>query len=285
MNLSVKNTNLNYRLFKDKLFYYLIIAISVITIVPVLLILSKLFIKGYRQINLSFFTEVAPNTLEAMTAVANNEIISGGILNGITGSIFMVLIASIIAVPIGILTGIYLSENQDKIYTNLIRTLTDILQGVPSIVLGIIGYIWIVKAVTNGFSALAGGVSLSIMMLPLIIRSTEETLKMIPESIKEAGLALGVPYHKVIFKLLLPTGLSGLLTGVLLSVSRILGETAPLLLTALGSYAINWNIETTNLAFSPNLIAITSSITSQLLLSIYVFIFGNRKDKEKRPIK
>jgi phosphate transport system permease protein len=99
-----------------------------------------------------------------------------------------------------------------------------------------------VKHVTNGYSALAGSVSLSIMMLPMIVRSTEETLKMIPQSIKEAALALGVPYFKVIIRVLIPTSFSGLLTGILLGISRVLGETAPLMLTALGSTMINLDI-------------------------------------------
>jgi len=282
LGLQIKNTSsIKYRQLTDKIFFYLIILISAITIVPVALILLELIIKGHKQINFSFFTEIAPNTLEAMIAVSNNEIIPGGIINGITGSFLMVLLASLMAIPVGILTGVYLSENQGKRYTNLIRTLTDILQGVPSIVLGIIGYIWIVKAVTNGFSALAGSVALAIMMLPLIIRSTEETLKMIPVSIKEAGVALGVPYHKVIFKLLLPTGLSGLLTGILLSISRILGETAPLLLTALGSTFINWNVAKPTSAIplliwefynDPNLIDLIWS--SSLLLMGFVLLIN-----------
>jgi phosphate transport system permease protein len=113
---------------------------------------------------------------------------------------------------------------------------------VPSIILGVIAYLWVVKHVTNGFSALAGSTALAIMMLPLIVRSTEETLKMIPSTLKEAAFALGVPYHRVILKVLLPAGMSGLFTGILLSISRILGETAPLLITALGSSMINLNI-------------------------------------------
>ena len=118
----------------------------------------------------------------------------------------------------------------------------DILQGVPSIVLGLIAYFWVVKNITHGFSALAGSTALAIMMLPLIIRSTEETLKMIPDSIREAGYALGVPYHKIILRVLIPSGFSGLATGILLAISRIIGETAPLMLTALGSMEVNLNM-------------------------------------------
>jgi phosphate transport system permease protein len=116
------------------------------------------------------------------------------------------------------------------------------LQGVPSIVLGLIAYIWVVKGITNGYSALAGSVALAIMMLPLIIRSTEETMKMIPLSIKEAAASLGVPYYKIILKVMIPSGFSGLMTGILLSISRVMGETAPLLLTTLGSTSITFNL-------------------------------------------
>lgn len=227
------------RLLKDKIVLGGVIVLSLITISPIVLIISKLIIEGYRQISLDFLIENTPDTFEAMTAVANGELIPGGIANGIVGTLLMVILASVLAIPIGVLTGIYLYENQGKFMANLTRNISDILQGVPSIVLGLISYLWVVKHITNGFSALAGSVSLAIMMLPMIVRSTEETLKMIPETLKEAALALGVPYHKVIFRVLVPTGFSGLLTGILLGISRILGETAPLMLTALGSSIIN----------------------------------------------
>jgi len=227
---------------KNIIFFWIISILTMITASPIILIIAKLIAKGYKQINLSFFTERAPDTFEAMTAVTNNEIIPGGIVNGITGTLLMVGLASVIAIPIGILIGIYLYEHPLKRYAGIVRNLTDILQGVPSIVLGLIAYFWIVKAITHGYSALAGSVALFIMMLPLIIRSTEETFKMIPETYKEAAIALGVPYHKVIIKVMIPSSIGGLMTGILLSISRIIGETAPLMLTALGSQMINFDI-------------------------------------------
>jgi phosphate transport system permease protein len=234
--------NSAYRSFKNKAFLWGVVIVSVITISPIILIIGKLVWKGIKQINFSFFTEVTPSTFEAMTAIANDEIIPGGIVNGITGTLLIVLLASLIAIPVGILVGLFLYENQGKQYANLIRNLSDILQGVPSIVLGLIAYLWVVKNITQGYSALAGSVALAIMMLPLIVRSTEETMKMIPGTLKEAGLALGVPYYKVILKVLIPSGISGLSTGILLAISRILGETAPLMLTTLGNPMINWDI-------------------------------------------
>lgn len=231
-----------YRNLKNRMFKIIVIIMSIITISPIVLIIGKLIFKGIKQINLDFFTQVAPDTFEAMTAIRIGEKIPGGIVNGITGTLLIVILASIIAIPIGVISGIYLYENQGKKYANFIRNITDVLQGVPSIVLGIIGYLWVVLNITNGFSALAGSVALAIMMLPLIVRSTEETMKMVPENIKEAAVALGVPYHKIILRVMIPSSFSGLVTGVLLAISRVLGETAPLLLTTLGSPVINMNI-------------------------------------------
>ncbi len=232
----------DWREVKNKLFFGTVVVLAGITISPILLIVYQLLAKGLKQINFDFFLKIAPDTLQAMTSVRNGEIIPGGIANGITGTLFMVMVAAVIAIPVSIIIGIFLYENQGKKYANFIRSLTDILQGVPSVVLGLIAYIWIVQGVTKGFSALAGSVALAIMMLPLIIRSTEETMKMIPGTIKEAGAALGVPYHKIILKVMIPTGFSGLMTGILLSISRVLGETAPLMLTTLGSTTINFNL-------------------------------------------
>mgnify|MGYP000925476892 FL=1 len=223
-------------------FRYLVIAGSVITVIPIFLIVGNLAVKGYRQINLAFFTKPAPDTFQAMMAAASGEIIPGGIANGLTGSLLMVLLASFIAIPLGLMTGIFVYENGTRRYARFIRSLTEILQGVPSIILGIIAYLWVVKNITRGYSALAGSVSLAIMMLPLIIRSTEETMRMIPIAIREAAFAPGTPYYKMIYKILIPVSFSGLATGVLLALSRILGETAPLMLTALGSPAVSFDV-------------------------------------------
>jgi len=272
---------INTRILKNQIFAGVVFVFSFITISPIVLIIYKLISKGYKQINLAFFTEIAPDTYEAMIALGNNKIIPGGILNGITGTLLMVALASIIAIPIGLLIGIFLYENNKKKYANIVRDITDIIQGVPSIVLGLIAYFWVVKGITHGFSALAGSFALGVMMLPLIIRSTEETLKMIPETIKEAGLALGVPYHKIILRVLIPTGFSGLLTGILLAISRIIGETAPLMLTALGSMGVNYNIEKPTSAVplliwefynDPNMVDLIWS--SSLILMIFVLILN-----------
>ncbi|WP_372751578.1 phosphate ABC transporter permease PstA [Labilibaculum sp.] len=273
----ISNSSLNRRLLKDKLFTYTLIFLAFLSSVPLFLILFELIKKGYKQINLSFFYKVAPDTMEAMVAVQNNEIIPGGIANGIVGTLLIVGAASLIAIPLGIICGMYLAENSKGTFAGIVRFIVDMLQGVPSIVLGVIGYIWIVKPITGGFSALAGSVALAIMMLPSIVRSTEETLKMIPGSLKEAALSLGVPYHKTMLKVILPSGISGILTGVILGISRIAGETAPLMLTALGSAAISTNITQPSSAVpllvwefynDPNLVGMIWSASLFLLILI-----------------
>lgn len=233
--------SIKYRCLKDRIFFVAICFLSSLTAIPLVMIIWELVKKGYKQINLSFFTETAPSTLDAMLAKNSGDLIPGGITNGITGTLLMVALSALLAIPVGIMGGIYLSEKPKALFSHVIRFLADLLQGTPSIVIGIIAYTWIVKPL-GSYSALAGSVALSIMMLPLIIRSTEETLKLLPGSLKEAGLALGSSYTSVILRILLPSAFGGLFTGILLAISRVMGETAPLMLTALGSTMVNWDI-------------------------------------------
>lgn len=230
-----------YRNLKNKALYIGVIILSGLTAVPLIAILVKVILKGWRQINFDFFTQNTPTTLDAIYAINAGEIIPGGIANGIIGMLLMVLMASAIAIPFGIICGIYLAENSKSHLASIVRFLTDLLQGVPSIVVGIIVYIWIVIPMKS-YSAIAGGVALSIIMLPLIVRSTEETLKMLPTTLKEAGLSLGASYSSVVFRVILPSAFGGIFTGILLAVSRVIGETAPLMLTALGSSAVQWDV-------------------------------------------
>jgi len=241
MKKRLHNSTLAYRKIKNKLFFYLVCLFSGITAIPLFLIIWELLKKGYKQFNIALFTETAPTSMEAMFAKMSGQTVPGGILNGIAGTLLMLILAVIMAVPCGILTGIYLAEHPRGFFPRLIRNLSDLLQGVPSIVIGVIVYVWVVKPM-YGYSALAGSVALAIMMLPMVIRSTEESIKMLPSSLKEAGLALGGSYTSVIIKVLLPAAFGGLFTGSLLAVSRVMGETAPLLVTALGSSIVNWDI-------------------------------------------
>lgn len=265
-----------YRQWKSKIFFYIVCFFCFITMIPLFLILWELIKKGYKQFNLSLFTEVAPTSMDAMFARMSGEVIPGGILNGITGTLLILALAIVMAIPVGIMVGIYLAENPKKVFSRLIRNLADLLQGIPSIVVGIIVYVWVVKPMYS-YSALAGSVALAIMMLPMIIRSTEESLKMLPTSLKEAGLALGGSYTSVILRILLPSAFGGLFTGSLLAISRVMGETAPLLVTALGASMVNWDINRPTSAISlliwefyndPNLADLVWS--SSLLLLLFV---------------
>jgi len=158
----------------------------------------------------------------------------GGISNALVGSIIIVALSSVIAIPVGMLAGIYLSENPGTRLAHYSGLCVDILQGVPSIVVGIVVYFWVVKPLGT-FSAMSGSIALAMMMMPIVIRSTEQTLKLLPDTLKEAALSLGVPYHRVILKIIIPCGFSGILSGIMLSIARIVGETAPLLFTAFGN--------------------------------------------------
>ena len=284
-------SSLRYRTIKNKVFFYTTCFLASLTVIPLFAIIWELIKKGYKQINWNFFTESAPSTLDAMLAKGTGDIIPGGIANGIIGTLLMVVLAAIIAIPIGIMVGIHLSEHPKTKFSNITRFLTDLIQGSPSIVIGIIAYAWVVKPL-GSYSALAGSVALSIMMLPLIVRSTEETLKMLPGSLKEAGLALGASYTSVILKVLLPAAFGGLFTGILLAISRVMGETAPLMLTALGSTAINWDVLKPTSAVplliwefynDPNLIdMIWSSSLFLLMLILTLNIIAKRIGKKWR---
>lgn len=265
-----------YRLCKNNIFFYGVCLLSGVTMIPLFLILWELVKKGYRQFNLSLFTEVAPTSLEAMLARISGEIIPGGILNGITGTILILAIAIVLAIPIGIMAGVYLAENPKTILAKIVRNLTDLLQGIPSIVIGVIVYIWVVIPMSS-YSAFAGSVALAIMMMPMIIRSTEESVKMLPTSLKEAGLALGGSYTSVVLRILLPSAFGGLFTGSLLAISRVMGETAPLLVTVLGSAVVSWDATRPTSAISlliwefyndPNLADLVWSSSLLLLLIV-----------------
>jgi len=224
-------SNVKYRLGKSYGFQILTYVLAFACVIPLLAILFFIIKAGITKINWHFLVNVPKPVGET----------GGGIANALVGSILIIIVAAIIAIPIGILAGIYLSENRKSRLAYWCRLSTDILQGVPSIVIGIVAYFWLVKPLGK-FSALSGSVALAIMMLPIVVRSTEETLKLLPDSLKEAALALGMPFHRVIFKVIVPVGISGILSGVMLSIARITGETAPLLFTAFGNPYLSTNL-------------------------------------------
>lgn len=272
--------NGSWRKRKDRAALGLVCLLSVTAMFPLFFILWDVVSKGYKNFTLRLFTEVTPSSMDAMLARANGEPIPGGILNGITGTLLIVGVAILLSVFLGLLIGVYLADNRGKRFAGIVSYLTDLLQGMPSIVVGIIAYAWMVKPL-GGYSALAGSVALTIMMLPMIVRSTEETLKMLPTSYKEAGLALGSSYTSVVFNVLIPSGFGGIFTGILLSISQVMGETAPLMLTALGASVVNWDVMEPTSAIplliwdfynDPNLVDLIWS--SSLLLLIVIFLLN-----------
>ncbi len=226
----------------DHLQLWTVCLLAGLTAVPLIAILGEVIIRGYDQLSWTFLTEPTPTAFKAMKAIQAGEPIPGGIANGIVGTLLMLTMSVVVAVPVGILCGTFLAENSKSRFAQTVSYLTDLLQGTPSIIIGIITYIWVVIPM-KGYSAIAGSVALFIMMLPLIIRSTEETLKILPVSLKEAGLALGASNASVMLKVQLPAAFGGIFTGVLLSVSRVIGETAPLLFTALGCSFVRWSVD------------------------------------------
>jgi phosphate transport system permease protein len=227
----MQGKNIKYRIGKSYVAQIVTTVFAFACVIPLLFILGFIIKAGITKINWHFLVNVPKPVGET----------GGGIANALVGSILIIFCASLIAIPIGILAGIYLSENGKTRLAYWCRLCVDILQGVPSIVIGIIAYFWLVKPL-GGFSALSGSVALAIMMLPIVIRSTEETLKLLPSSLQEAAFALGMPFHRVIFKVVVPVGVSGILSGVMLAIARITGETAPLLFTAFGNPYLSFNI-------------------------------------------
>lgn len=187
-------------------------------------VLGYVLIQGGSALNLSFFTGLPRPVGEP----------GGGMANAIVGTLILLAIASAIALPIGIGAGVYLAEYGNGKLGTVIRFTTDVLTGVPSIVIGIFAYTLLVLPMRS-FSALAGGVALAIIMIPTVTRATEEMLKLVPGSLREASLALGVPAWKTVLRVVLPTGMAGIVTGAMLAVARAGGETAPLLFTAFGN--------------------------------------------------
>ncbi|MEN3013481.1 MAG: phosphate ABC transporter permease PstA [Endomicrobiia bacterium] len=212
----------------DKFMQFLIYSSGVIICGILLFIFSYIVIKGIASLNIDFFIRLPKPVGEK----------GGGMVNAIVGSFILVGLASLWAVPISVLTGIYLAEFSDNKkeskFIYVLRFLLDVLSGVPSIVIGIFAYSLIVVPMKK-FSAIAGAFSLGIIMLPVITRTTEEMMKMVPRTIREASLGLGISNWKTVVFVILATAKPGIITGILLAVARIFGETAPLLFTAFGN--------------------------------------------------
>jgi len=193
-------------------------------ILPLVLIFAFLLWQGAAAINVDFFTHLPKPVGE----------VGGGMANAIIGTLILLGLASLLGLPIGILGGVYLAESRDPRLPWIVRFLADVLNGVPSIVIGIFAYTLVVLPMRR-FSAVAGGVALAVIMLPIVVRTTEEMVRLVPASLREAGLALGVPEWKVVLRVVLPTARAGIVTGAMVAVARVAGETAPVLFTAFGN--------------------------------------------------
>jgi phosphate transport system permease protein len=233
------------RRFTDHLMTGLAILTVIIVLAPLIAIFGDLVYKGASSLNWAFFTQTPKPVGET----------GGGMANAIVGSILILGIASVIGVPFGVGAGIYLAEYGRNRLGGFIRFTADVLNGVPSIVMGIVAFA-IVVLYQKHFSALAGGVALAIMMVPTICRTTEEMLLLVPQSLREAAYGLGVPRWRTTLSITLRTATSGVITGIMLAFARIAGETAPLLFTTLGNQF--WNLQ-------------PSQPTAALPLQIYVY--------------
>ena len=195
-----------------------------LVVLPLMLIFGFLIYQGASAVNLDFFLHLPKPVGE----------VGGGMANAIVGSLVLMALASCLGLPLGILGGIYLAESRDRRLPWVVRFLADVLNGVPSIVIGIFAY-GVMVLPFRRFSAVAGGFALAVIMLPVVVRTTEELVRLVPASLREAALALGIPEWKVLLRVVVPTARAGIITGVMVSVARVAGETAPLLFTAFGN--------------------------------------------------
>jgi phosphate transport system permease protein len=219
----------------DKIMRGSLFAATLVALVPLVLVIYYLLKKGLGAINVDFFTQDPTGTFFGSV---------GGARSAILGSLEIVALATLISVPIGIGVALYLTEyGKDSWFAGVIRYFVDVMTGVPSIVFGLFIYITLIITHTGGdFTGWKGSVALALLMLPIVIRSAEVVLLLVPSSLREAALALGAPRWRVIFRVVLPTAASGLVTGSLLAVARAMGETAPLLFTIGGASALTFSL-------------------------------------------
>jgi len=203
----------------------------VLALLPLAMILFYVIKQGFTSLNWAFFTQMPKPVGEA----------GGGMANAIVGTLILIGIAALFAVPIGCLCGIHLAEFPEARFSSIVRFAADVLNGVPSIVIGIFAYGILVLPVKR-FSAIAGGVALGLLMIPLVLRTTEELLLLVPAGLREGALALGATRSRAVFSVILPAALPGILTGILVATARVAGETAPLLFTAFNNRFWSTNV-------------------------------------------
>lgn len=221
----------SFRRFMSNVMVSLMIGAVIVAVLPLLFILLNLVVKGAGSLSIAFFTK---------TPVPPGET-GGGVAHAIVGTLMIVGMASLIGVPVGMGAGLYCAEYPGSRLAKTTRFLADVMNGTPSIVVGVFAWTLIV-ARQKHFSGFAGSAALAMLMIPMVMRTTEELIKLVPHSLREAALALGYPRWRTSISIILRTALPGIVTGTLLSVARVAGETAPLLLTALGSQFMGFNL-------------------------------------------
>ncbi len=253
---------------------------ALIGVSVMLFILGYVFVQGWQALNGNFFTQ----TLQPVDVVDGKEVVGtgGGILHSILGSALILGLSSVISIPIGLLAGIYLSEYGRGKFAFIVRYVADVMTGIPSIVTGV--FVWSLIVVPTGqFSAWAGAIALAVIMVPIITRTVEEVLRLVPNALREASYALGIPQWRTILRVVLPSAISGVVTGIVLSVARAGGETAPLLLTVLGNTAINWNpdkptealpLTIFNYATQPSNVRISQAWGASFILIMVILVFS-----------
>jgi phosphate transport system permease protein len=214
------SNNYVFRKFKNRFFFILCLLCVIIAVIPLLSILYEVVSRGAPFLSLHFLT---------------NDALHGGIGPAIQGTLILIGLTSLIGVPVGILSGVFLAEFGNNKYASFLRTINDVLTEFPSIVVGITAYSVVVIGIIGSYSPIAGSVALSFILIPIVARTTEESLKLVPDSVREASLALGIHKWKTTLRIVVPAAKSGVVTGTLLAIARIAGETAPILLTMLGS--------------------------------------------------
>lgn len=220
------------RRFTSRFMVGLMILAVLVAVLPLLLILGSLLVRGAGALSPSFFVDTPAPVGQP----------GGGVLHAIVGTLMIVGMASLVGIPLGIAAGFYCSEYNGTRLASVTRFVADVLNGTPSIVVGVFAWTWVVR--TQGhYSATAGAVALAVLMLPMVMRTTEELLKLVPISLREAALALGYSRWRTSLVVVLRTALPGIVTGSLLSVARIAGETAPLLFTVLGSQYLSFDVD------------------------------------------
>ncbi len=217
---------------KDRFMTGVLVMSLVLSLIPIVLIVYQVVVRGIGAMSWEFLSSVQP---------FSQRKVGGGYLNGLFGTLYLLLIAVIVAVPLGIATATFVVEYKDRKLSPVIRFFTDVMSGVPSIFIGLYIYALLVQGrigFSIGFSTLAGGLALSMLMLPIVARASEEVLRLVPDDLRNAAYGLGARRWQVVTRTVLPAASSGLITGSMLAIGRAAGETAPLLLTALGAFVI-----------------------------------------------